>query len=246
MMIAMRPLAAFVILYGVADAAVLCGRPRGDLSFSATVKLRDVCKGNEVQLAIGSLAPLVLVSETFTATTTTSIAQPSSTSTSTTPGSTTTSTTVLSRHADNADGTITDAATGLTWEKLSDDGSIHDWDNRYSWSAAFEKIALLNATGFAGVSDWRLPSRLELESLLDLTIGPPGPATFAAFNSDCVFACTVSACSCTKGGDWYWSGTPYASGSNAVWGVHFTAGDVALVQTANLVYVRAVRGPAWP
>ena len=38
------------------------------------------------------------------------------------------------RFVDNGDGTITDTQTGLMWEKKSDDGSIHDKDNRYTWS----------------------------------------------------------------------------------------------------------------
>lgn len=35
---------------------------------------------------------------------------------------------------DNGDGTITDTSTGLMWEKKSDDGSIHDKDDVYTWS----------------------------------------------------------------------------------------------------------------
>src|SRR5574341_969930 len=31
-------------------------------------------------------------------------------------------------YTDNGDGTITDNATGLMWEKLTDAGDIHDWD----------------------------------------------------------------------------------------------------------------------
>ncbi len=33
-------------------------------------------------------------------------------------------------YTDNGDGTVTDNQTGLTWEKKSDDGSIHDKDDR--------------------------------------------------------------------------------------------------------------------
>jgi hypothetical protein len=36
-------------------------------------------------------------------------------------------------YLDNGDGTITDLHTRLMWEKKSDDGSIHDWSNTYSW-----------------------------------------------------------------------------------------------------------------
>ena len=61
---------------------------------------------------------------------------------------------------DNGDGTITDTKTGLMWEKLSDDGSIHDKDTAYTWANAFAvKVATLNGGGgFAGHTDWRVPN----------------------------------------------------------------------------------------
>jgi hypothetical protein len=34
----------------------------------------------------------------------------------------------------NGDGTATDYDTGLQWEQKTDDGSVHDKDNTYSWS----------------------------------------------------------------------------------------------------------------
>src|SRR5262249_8529536 len=58
-------------------------------------------------------------------------------------------------YVDNGDGTITDTKTGLMWEKLSDDGSIHDWDTTYTWADAFTvKVAALNSGMFAGYTDW--------------------------------------------------------------------------------------------
>ena len=41
---------------------------------------------------------------------------------------------------DNGDGTITDNTTGLMWEKKSDDGSIHDKDNTYTWGHDVEPV----------------------------------------------------------------------------------------------------------
>ena len=38
------------------------------------------------------------------------------------------------RFVDNGDGTITDTKTGLQWEKKSDDGTIHDQDDTYTWT----------------------------------------------------------------------------------------------------------------
>jgi hypothetical protein len=61
------------------------------------------------------------------------------------------------RYKDNGDGTITDKNTKLTWEKKSDDDSIHDKDNFYIWDEAFAFVTDLNAANFAGHNDWRSP-----------------------------------------------------------------------------------------
>jgi hypothetical protein len=93
----------------------------------------------------------------------------------------------VERHfTDNADGTITDEATGLVWEKKSDDGSIHDKDNRYSWKDAFKvHVAALNSAKFAGHDDWRVPNVTEMHSLVNYEPAV-SPAIFAAFDSACV------------------------------------------------------------
>src|SRR5436309_15474518 len=52
-------------------------------------------------------------------------------------------------YADNGNGTVTDLNTGLVWEKLSDDGTVHDKDNLYTWANAFTgHVAALNALNF--------------------------------------------------------------------------------------------------
>ncbi|HEY8514624.1 MAG TPA: DUF1566 domain-containing protein [Candidatus Binatia bacterium] len=74
---------------------------------------------------------------------------------------------MLATFVDNGDGTITDARTGLMWEKLSDDDSIHDRDNLFTHAdATAVKIATLNASHFAGYDDWRLPTVRELMTLV--------------------------------------------------------------------------------
>jgi hypothetical protein len=96
---------------------------------------------------------------------------------------------------DNLDGTVTDNATGLMWEKHGGDGSIHDASNAYTWTDAVAvKIAELNATSFAGHDDWRLPNRFELETLLNL--GAMSPATYRF--PQLVAACSAQLCSCTR------------------------------------------------
>lgn len=141
---------------------------------------------------------------------------------------------------DNGDGTITDAATHLTWEKLSDDGSIHDKDNGYTWADGLaSKVAALNSTNFAGYSDWRVPNVTELLTIVNY--GALLPATYAGFNTACVPGCTVLTCSCSSGDTW--SSTAYHYSGSAAWLVRFGDGDTVVSDKSNPSYhVRAVRG----
>jgi hypothetical protein len=61
---------------------------------------------------------------------------------------------------DNGDGlTVTDLATGLMWQRGGVDIMSHRSMRR--------EVARINAEGFAGYSDWRLPSMAEALSLLE-------------------------------------------------------------------------------
>jgi hypothetical protein len=144
----------------------------------------------------------------------------------------------LSRvYVDNGDGTITDMRTGLMWEKLSEDGSIHDRNTRYTWADAFAvKVAALNGGGgFAGYTDWRVPNVNELQSLVNYG----GPTTAPEFNTVCAPGCTVLTCSCTWPGP-YHSSTSRQDLPTFVWQVDFSYGAVYFAN--NFAYVRAVRG----
>jgi hypothetical protein len=61
---------------------------------------------------------------------------------------------------DNGDGTVTDRATGLMWQK---GGSLKP----LAWSLAKSYVNNLNKNRSAGYSDWRLPTIDELVSLLE-------------------------------------------------------------------------------
>lgn len=145
------------------------------------------------------------------------------------------------RFVDNGDGTITDRQTRLMWEKLSLDLSIHHMVTAYRWvDAQSMKIATLNATSFAGRTDWRLPTLGELQSLVDYAA--INPATFSAFNADCAMFCTVLTCSCTPGA--FWSSTPRVGTASTVWLVSFSDGTLSTGETASessTYNVRAVR-----
>src|SRR5207244_2351672 len=95
-------------------------------------------------------------------------------------------------YTDNGDGTITDNNTGLMWEKLSMDGSVHDVTNTYTWDNAFAThVATLNSgTGFAGHTDWRLPNAKELHSIVNYERNV-NPTVSSEFNAGCMSMCTV-------------------------------------------------------
>jgi hypothetical protein len=78
----------------------------------------------------------------------------------------------VSRFADNGDGTVTDAVTGLAWTKdvnpmMSRDPSFGSANGigRVSWQRSLDYIVKLNAEQYLGHSDWRLPNFVELVSM---------------------------------------------------------------------------------
>jgi hypothetical protein len=147
-------------------------------------------------------------------------------------------------YTDNGDGTITDDATGLMWEKKADDGGLHDWDNRYEWSfvpgGIFDWVSQVNTeggTGFAGYNDWRIPTIAELQTLLR----PPGvrPTIPPEFNHDYAPGCTVLTCSLTAATA-CWSSTAVAGGPAFAWYAHLNINGVD--HFLKSFHVRAVRG----
>lgn len=156
-------------------------------------------------------------------------------------------------YTDNGDGTITDNRTGLMWEKKDESGGIHEARNFYTWSSAYGGfmmdgtitttfLATLNSGGgFAGYTDWRIPNRFELESLIDLAI--PTFTIDPIFYTNCQPGCTLMTCSCNMGGG-YWSSTtfPYNGLPTHAWNVAFFTGIVYWEQKSDGLYVRAVRG----
>lgn len=167
------------------------------------------------------------------------------------------------RHSftDNGDGTITDNATGLQWEKKDDAGGIHDLETYFNWCADGDSdficdtpgspmdgtiatvfLATLNAgSGFAGHTDWRIPNRFELETLVDL--GTEEPTAYPEFN-DCPTGCALPNCSCTRA-DSYVSSTSVIQPSidYEVWLVEFHEGRALRSAKATPFFkARAVRG----
>lgn len=115
--------------------------------------------------------------------------------------------------------TAVDPATGLMWQR-EDDGTMRNWSNAGSYCSNLS---------LAGYSDWRLPTKDELVSIVDTSFGSP------TINTD-VFPNTQPSR--------YWSSTSYASNTTYAWDVSFLDGDVnADAKTnSNSNVVRCVRG----
>ena len=100
---------------------------------------------------------------------------------------------------DNGDGTITDKATGLTWQK-------GDSGRGLNWSQALDYAENLD---LAGHSDWRLPNAKELQTIVDYSRCPDVTNSAAI---DPVFEVTPIK---NEGGkkDYpcYWTGTSHVS-----------------------------------
>jgi hypothetical protein len=112
---------------------------------------------------------------------------------------------------------VTDTLTGLVWQQ-SDDGV-----SRY----AVEAVSYCDDLTWGGYSDWRLPSRMELLTLVDASRAAPAinPA-FAASNGK------------------YWSSTVQAGDTSLGWSVRFSDGLASFDGLSNPYRARCVRGPA--
>ena len=117
-------------------------------------------------------------------------------------------------------------------------GAIGDWNSKLAQCTGYVKgqpttycnteeyLNRINRQGLCGFSDWRLPSRIELESLVHY--GRTEPAINTQF-----FPGTAN--------QFYWSASPVVQQVLMAWAVNFQFGYSAAVQRNNARAVRLVR-----
>ncbi|WP_185235230.1 Lcl C-terminal domain-containing protein [Teredinibacter franksiae] len=117
-------------------------------------------------------------------------------------------------------------------------GAIGDWNQRYNQCAGYqanqpasycntdEFISRVNNESLCGHSDWRIPTRPELETLV--YFGQSQPAIDTQFFPN------------TKN-EFYWSSSPVAGHSTSAWAVSFQFGFTAPLQRNNSRFIRLVR-----
>lgn len=129
-------------------------------------------------------------------------------------------------------GTVIDSKTGLQWAQCAigqswSDGRCDGPARAFTWAEARRAIDGLNSTGaLAGLTDWRLPSRSELESLIETCREAPAINTV-------IFPDTPAA--------GFWTRSASTNNIDHAWFVGFYAG-VALEYRRDTRYrVRPVR-----
>jgi hypothetical protein len=121
----------------------------------------------------------------------------------------------INNFVDNGDGTVTDLATGLMWQK-ADDGNARNWE---------AALAYADGLTLAGYDDWRLPNAKELQSIVDYTHAPDavdpdliGPAI------DTIFEITNIGSQQDPDYGYYWTGTTHLDGPVPRAAVYLTFG----------------------
>ncbi len=145
------------------------------------------------------------------------------------------------RFTDNQDGTISDTQTGLMWQECY---AYPETGNYINWYNANDYINALNEKKLGGYDDWRLPGRLEIQSLYE--IGKPFQSRGKTFllHIDPVFEFSYGSC--------FWTSKTRLS---AALGFEFDNGDMHWYPQGSISgSVRAVRAsfdpkvlvdPAW-
>jgi hypothetical protein len=125
----------------------------------------------------------------------------------------------LESYTANGDGTVTDNVTGLMWQQVAPPGV-------YSWSDAQTYCANL---ALATHIDWRLPTFVELVSIIDSS---QAPATI-----------NLTAFPGAPGID-FWTSTLFAGTLTDAREVYFNSGDTGQDGVLGTNNVRCARGPA--
>ena len=137
----------------------------------------------------------------------------------------------LSDNATWGDGyrMVLDRNTGLIWEvKSPNPDDVNYRDDKYSWQDAQDVyISKLNAQSYGGHSDWRLPNKDELRSIIDYSRSNPAIDEWYFPNCQNAF---------------YWCLITYEMQPYFAWGIFFSLGSGIAYGKSNPHHVRAVRG----
>lgn len=138
---------------------------------------------------------------------------------------------------DNGNGTVIDNNTGFLWQKY-ENASKYNWyqaSGTYHATANPTSLSVCGSLNLGGYSDWRLPTKKELITIVDYSIPYPGSMVNKTYFANARV--------------WpYWSSTSYADSPHFAWVVGFDYGFVYEYEdkTQDFGYVRCVRGGQYP
>jgi len=141
------------------------------------------------------------------------------------------------RYIDNGNGTVTDNWSGLIWLKNANCYGKHTWKNAKRLVSNLAPIQCDLRDG-SSRGDWRLPTKEELEALIDMRYKNP-----ALSNADVTGQWTEGNAFSGVQTYYYWSSTAYARYADDAWYVDLGGGGVYFDYKAYMdYYVWPVRG----
>ena len=146
---------------------------------------------------------------------------------------------------------VEDKSSKLTWEVKKNDGGIRDKDYSYSWLRVingedtgvsdggrckggvkcdtYSYVRAMNEQKLCGYSDWRLPTREEMETLVDYNTTKKDATINKTYFPEAVPS-------------WYWTGTQNSQHENFAWYVLFRNGIALNDLKERPKHIRLVRG----
>lgn len=144
---------------------------------------------------------------------------------------------------------VEDKSSKLTWEVKKNDGGVRDRDYSYTWfnknggirnggrcegnidCDTYSYTQAMNASKLCGFSDWRLPTRTELETLIEYNNNPEHATINKTYFPEAVAS-------------WYWTASEHPLINSYAWYVLFQNGRALNDLKERPKHIRLVRGNA--
>jgi hypothetical protein len=125
---------------------------------------------------------------------------------------------------------VTDYVTNLMWQRVSKE----EWNDRKNYITWYEAKEYCEELSLGGYEDWRLPSIVELRSIVDRSKDNPTlDPIFYEKNNNNSFNKLNS--------NYFWSNTPLAPGISNVWGIDFKDGSEYWRRKEDQYAVKCIR-----